>query len=690
MEKKRDEATRQRAQYDSIVAEGKRLQSVLAKCLLDQEKYQCRITEIEPLVPIAERLQEHNDAFMHLRIQVNERSNKLQQWQEKRNLLQERQLERDQCAEKLRKAENNVTTIEEHRQEAEEMPLLQEKYNELAAQQHRLEGNISGYVKSRAQSAGGQCPLLYESCLNIKQRGIASLESYFDGLLQEEHAQITLIQQQQETVNQRMGQIKKYADALHKVGQYIERRDAFAEQLQRLAIEITRLERDVTVLADDLEALKTVEQKVKEAENAYRESKQADTKVRELEGLRKQLLQSQEQAQQLEAGVQERRQEAASLQGSAAQLKQINAELATLNDPRGASKAQQAIIAQEAYYQQQLETQQQRQQAVLQKIHQLDALLAVFSELDDDIVRQDTIMHTCHAGYQHYLQNEQEARSLPERERVYQQQLRIVEQARQQLQELEQTYTAASQAFDQQELATLKVEVERLRRELTALAERMQHHQRHINTLEQQIARGEALLLELEAVQKEHQTLEDLHVMTEQFRKLIKDAAPHVLKAILADISAEANRIFGEVMGDRSAQLSWRNDYEIVLRRQGVDRSFAQLSGGEQMSAALSVRLALLKKLSTLNIAFFDEPTQNMDELRRTNLAEQIRRVRGFDQLIVISHDDTFEQGLDSLVRLTKEHGETRLLASKDETEPLHALSEAMAAQFIAYDRARV
>lgn len=80
------------------------------------------------------------------------------------------------------------------------------------------------------------------------------------------------------------------------------------------------------------------------------------------------------------------------------------------------------------------------------------------------------------------------------------------------------------------------------------------------------------------------------------------------------------------------------------------------------MSAALSVRLALLKKLSTLNIAFFDEPTQNMDELRRMNLAEQIRRVRGFDQLIVISHDDTFEQGLDSLVRLNKVNGETRVL----------------------------
>ena len=154
--------------------------------------------------------------------------------------------------------------------------------------------------------------------------------------------------------------------------------------------------------------------------------------------------------------------------------------------------------------------------------------------------------------------------------------------------------------------------------------------------------------------------------MLEQFRKLIRDAAPHVLKALLNDISSEANRIFGEIMGDRSAQLTWENDYEIVLRRQGVNRTFAQLSGGEQMSAALAVRLALLKKLSTLNVAFFDEPTQNMDELRRTNLAEQIRRVRGFDQLFVISHDDTFEQSLDSLVRLGKKDSETHLVSDEE------------------------
>jgi len=670
LEKKRDEAMQQVARYKEIVEAGKRLNSQLAKCVQDQEKCQRKIVEIEPLKPIADLLQERNEALVQLRIQAQERTSIQRQLQDKHNSLREKQGEHDQDAEKLRKAERNVEAIEEHRQEAEEMPGLQEQYEQLSTQLHRLEGNIEGYVKSRAQSAGGQCPLLKETCLNIKQRGIISLESYFDGLLSTEHVEVERLRQQQTTISERMGQIKKYADALNKIGQYIERRDTLSEQLQRYAIEITRLERDVANLTQDLEALKQVEQHMSEAEAAYNESKSADTKVRELSGLYKQGQQLQAQAQQLEIDLQERRQEAAQFKGSDALLTQMKAELTALNDPRSQSKTQQAIIAQEAYYQQQFEAEQQRQQETLRKIQDLDEQLVAYTSLDEDIARQDTVSKQCENSHRIYLQNEREAQRLPECEEAYRQQLNATEQAEQQLRQVEQAYHEARTAFNEEELKTVREKVANLRNDLATMAEKMQNHQRAINRLEAQIVEAEKRLVELEAAKHEHQELEELHTMIEQFRKLIKEAAPHVLKAMLADISAESNRIFGEIMGDRSAYLSWRNDYEIVLRRQGVDRSFAQLSGGEQMSAALAVRLALLKKLSTLNIAIFDEPTQNMDELRRMNLADQIRRVRGFDQLIVISHDDTFEQGLDSLVRLNKVNGETRLVADEEGSVP--------------------
>jgi DNA repair protein SbcC/Rad50 len=662
LEKQRDELMQKVTRYDSLVLEGKKLSKTRDQYAQRQTELQHKIAEIEPLQPLADKVNERNETLTQLRIQGNERKNKQRQLQEKRTSLQEKLNDREQTAEKLRKAENNVAVIEEHRSEAEEMPVLQGQYEQLSASVYRLEGNIEGYAKSRAQSAGGQCPLLNESCLNIKKLGIVSLESYFESKLTDEQAQMASIRQQQSELTGQMGQIKKYADALNKLGLYIERRDGQAERLQIIAIEVAGLEREVADLTAELAELKQVEQQIVDADAAYKESKNAEAKVRELDGLRKQVQQYQEQIRQCEADLHERRLEVEELSGSKAQLEQVKAQLVQLNDPRSRNKTQLSIVAQEAQFTHQLQAEQQKELETVAQAQQLQTQLVAYVTLDTDIAQQEVIQRNSYDGYQNYLQHKNEAQTLPEREQAHQQQTYTTGQAAQTLQEAEHAYGIARAGFDANELKTVNAEIERLNGALASLATAMKHQQDRINELERQIEQAEELLLQLEAARKEHSTLEDLHAMMEQFRKLIKEAAPYVLKAMLNDISAQANRIFGEIMGDHAAELSWENDYEVVLHRRGVKRTFAQLSGGEQMSAALAIRLALLKKLSTLNIAFFDEPTQNMDELRRMNLAEQIRRVRGFDQLVVISHDDTFEQGLDSIVRLKKEGIETHLL----------------------------
>jgi DNA repair protein SbcC/Rad50 len=676
LEKQRDDLGSKVTQYETLVIEYKRLKQQHTRYQQQQETLEQRIREIEPLEPVAALLAERNERLLQLRVQQSERNSTFRQLNEKRELLREKQAEREQTAANLRKAENNVAIIEEHRAEAEEMPGLQEQYEQLSMQQHRLEGNISGYIKSRAQSAGGQCPLLQETCLNIRRHGIASLESYFDSLLSDEHSQLATVCQQREAISERMGQIKKYADALNKLGQYIEKRDGHADHLQRVAVDIARLEREVEALTQQLEALKQIDRQIAQAEAEYNESKRADEQVRELVGLHKQVQQLAEQIQQCVADMGERRQQGEQLKGSREQKEQVEQALLALNDPRSLLKTQQAIIKQEGNFQQQLQAERQRQQEAEQQLAVVEQQLDRYAHLDEQIAEQEVTRQQSQEGHKIYLQNEQLAAFLPEREQAYAEAFQKTEEARKALLAAEQAYQKADMAFNRQELDEITDRINTLHGRLSELAGEIRRLQDDMNEREQKIAHAEALLVELEAAQKEKQTLEELQAMMDQFRKLIKEAAPHVLKAMLADISAEANRIFGEIMGDRSAQLSWQNDYEIILRRQGVNRTFAQLSGGEQMSAALAVRLALLKKLSTLNLAFFDEPTQNMDELRRMNLAEQIRRVRGFDQLIVISHDDTFEQGLDSLIRLHKVNGETRLVSEDEmveEREQLHA-----------------
>lgn len=654
-------------QYETLRKEGARLHQLREKAQQEQAAARQRIAEIEPLHPLAEQLEDRVAALAQLKSQSEQRTSKKMHLEQKQQELQEKKAELIATAARLRTTEEIIKKIEAHRAEGEEFALLCERQLELERQLHHLRGNIESYTDSRARSAGGQCPLLHQACLNIQQQGQLSLEAYFDGLLSEEETQLEELTGELEQIEARCAEIKKHAEGLEKLGRYVDQQESHAERAERLNIEIRRQEREVQSLQEEWASLQSIDQEIAQAQALLVKSQNADRQTRQLPGLYSQIEQYQFQIEQHSSTFEERRREAEPLKQSKELLQARKKELDELGDPRSKSSAAMAIVEPEASYREQLTRAEQALQETSRQIDELNTLLETYAQLDRLLAEQETTREQTTSSYHLYLKNIENAGRLPERERASKEARHKMEQAASDLASAQRAYEQAAQAFDRQEFVQVEQEIASLQQSIAALAAEMQNLQRQIDELEEKIASAETLLVELEAAQKEKKTLEDLTTMMEHFRKLIKDAAPHVLRAMLSDISAEANRIFGEIMGDRSAQLTWADDYEISLLRQGIKRSFAQLSGGEQMSAALAVRLALLKKLSTINIAFFDEPTQNMDEQRRTNLAEQIRRVRGFDQLIVISHDDTFEQGLDSLIRLRKQDGSTRQLSEDDD-----------------------
>ncbi len=659
LEKQRDTFKQQVAQYQSLLKEVKRLDQKQVASGQQLATLQQRIAGIEPLKPLADQLNARIERMASLQAKTQERRTKRLQFEEKSKQLQEKQGERERAAANLRKAEDFLTKLEEHRVEAEELPGLQGEFEELTARHHRLEGNIEGYKKSRKLSAGGLCPLLHEPCQNIQGRGTGSLESYFDIEIKKEQLALAAISKEQVALNERIAPARRYADEFSKLGQYVERRDRFADQIKQAAQDILHLERETGSLQEDLVALATIEDDIAQAREELEESQAADQQVRALDGMYAQEQQLRDLLDQLAGEIQECARQADELRDSEQRLREAETQITALNDPRTASKAQQEIIKHEAGYREQLRDEDAQSQQHQQQLEDVQQQLAQYSGLDARIGQQEAVREQCKTGYNTYLKNQDVARRLPERQRVHQEASDKAEQAGRDLEAAQQAYQEADVAFSPQEFAEVEATIKGFENEQARLASEMSNLQEKITDLTRRIDHAEALLRELEAAEKEKRTLEDLQKMVEQFRKLIRDAAEPMKSALLKDISGEANRIFGEIIGDRGAQLIWENDFEVTLRRQGISRTFAQLSGGEQMSAALAVRLALLKKLSTLNVAFFDEPTQNMDELRRTNLAEQIRRVRGFDQLFVISHDDTFEQSLDSLVRLRIKDGET-------------------------------
>ncbi len=166
--------------------------------------------------------------------------------------------------------------------------------------------------------------------------------------------------------------------------------------------------------------------------------------------------------------------------------------------------------------------------------------------------------------------------------------------------------------------------------------------------------------------EKEGEELEKLESdceFGEFIRGSMDEARPLMTEILVQEISKEANRIYRNLRGTATEELKWRTDYNIVVRENGRERTFNKLSGGERMSAALAVRLAILKSLSDIDVVFLDEPTVNLDGEKKENLVEQLQDLEGFEQLTVISHDEAFETITQHAVTLEKVDGATRAVS---------------------------
>ncbi len=251
------------------------------------------------------------------------------------------------------------------------------------------------------------------------------------------------------------------------------------------------------------------------------------------------------------------------------------------------------------------------------------------------------------------MANENAARALPEREKEFENADKDLKISTDNLGKAEKDFLLASKGYDRQRHQSEKVsllEAEKRQAETSA----------NLANTERQKAQSEAELKRLAEIRKamqaefqEKERLEKVAEATDFIRETLKKSAPLVARNYIYYVSLEANQMFREISGNAERTLKWTEDYGIVLEENGYDRPFVNLSGGEQMTAALSVRLALLKQLSDVRLAFFDEPTTNMDAERRERLAEQISHIterKIFDQLFVISHDDTFEGFADYVV----------------------------------------
>ncbi|HJU53541.1 MAG TPA: SbcC/MukB-like Walker B domain-containing protein, partial [Pyrinomonadaceae bacterium] len=257
-------------------------------------------------------------------------------------------------------------------------------------------------------------------------------------------------------------------------------------------------------------------------------------------------------------------------------------------------------------------------------------------------------------AHREYLESQVLAATLPARQAELEKGEEAAASAAREVESAREKHDAASSAYSREQHDAERAALVEATRAEAATRAKLEETEKSEAYLASEIARLAEVREQWREQVMEVERLGELNEATEFIRDTLRQAGPLVTESYLFNISIEANQLFREITGEAGRALRWSRDYEILLEEEGHERSFPNLSGGEQMAAALSIRLALLKQLSDIRLAFFDEPTTNMDAERRERLAQQIGQVQDFDQLFVISHDDTFEENVDHIVHVQK------------------------------------
>ncbi len=397
-----------------------------------------------------------------------------------------------------------------------------------------------------------------------------------------------------------------------------------------------------------------------------------DSLARELQALEKRLARLPRPAEREETEAQCDAQRAllaqaeakvAQLVGASAQAVALAQELAALGDPRRAyERALDAAHGREALAQE-VERAHAKAAASESRLAELQAQLAAYAGLDEALAAARDALAASESDHRRYLQHEREARALPERVAARDDLQAGLEEAQTARRQLDAGLAAATAAYRDEDYARVSLEHQRASDEESRLAATVDIQRGQLEQARARIGHLQEVEARLAEAEQALVGWRELASLLEYLRRLLKEAGPQVTRALVETISLEAAGLYSDITSDQISRLRWSEDYEVLLQHKAHERTFQQLSGGEQMAAALAVRLALLKEVSGIDIAFFDEPTSNLDDTRRENLAEQILGVGGFAQLFVVSHDDTFERATDHIVRIAKEEGASRVVS---------------------------
>lgn len=297
-----------------------------------------------------------------------------------------------------------------------------------------------------------------------------------------------------------------------------------------------------------------------------------------------------------------------------------------------------------------------KEKEIRNSIEENKPALVKYQELSEEVEKYETLLNSLKESNELYLENykkalekeslEIEKEGLKEKES---QEEKVLESLRENLIKLENSLVSLnkeelekSQVEKDEKVAEIREKLGGINGEIKNLNDKLAKIKEHENIIKDKKKSLEKLKMKLE--------------LTKAFRERIKSMGKEVSKNMLKEIEILATENFRKITG-RGEKVIWSNEdkdkYSVYLSGDRGELRFEQLSGGEQVAVAISIRGAMSELFTESRFSIFDEPTNNLDSERRKSLADSIGEIlKNLEQSIIVTHDDTFREMAQKVIEL--------------------------------------
>jgi exonuclease SbcC len=492
-----------------------------------------------------------------------------------------------------------------------------EKKEELKKRQREIQFQLEQKNSFKKQLGDGMCPILQEKCLNIEKKG--GVAQFFEKPIRE--------------LNE---QLKNVSEKIEELGALEMKKEKLEKEVKNNEFNIRSLEEKLDEIEKDKASKKQLLKDIETIQNSY--------SVKDLKTVKKEL---EDKLDKMHGSISALESTLENTSRRRDEIEEENKEHKQFID-----QLRQLIVKEKDKIR-------KNQTDIESTENELKSLKDVPDELkkiEDTIKAKDEELEKFSDDYKSYMQNIEQAKKLDSNKNSLKKYNEQVNKIKNEIEGIERTIEdrPSLEALDKK-LKKKEESLNEIRKAINELNANIGESKSKLSTVDEKFEKKKNMEEKKKQAEEKNRVLNRKLKLTKVFREKVKSMGKYVSQEFTRVISQKATENYRRISG-RSEEIKWdsEKDYLVTLKNEdGVRREFSVLSGGEQVSVAISIRTSLANLLSKVNIYILDEPTVNLDDERRNMLAENLKYMFDkIEQAFIVTHDGTFQEMAENVIDL--------------------------------------